>query len=75
MRIICPRCKGKAIIASRSKLSDFVFNLYCICKDARSCGVRFVYKLYFEHYIQEPSALQVDASLTSSQDRKQIERF
>jgi cell division protein ZapA len=60
MKISCPHCGGRAAIMSRQNLSDSSADLYCACRDARSCGATFVMALGLKHTLNPPIKNTVD---------------
>jgi hypothetical protein len=54
MRVICPHCLKKALIASSNALSNQVKDLYCKCTNTEACGASFVYTLSYKNTINPP---------------------
>ncbi|EPR43125.1 transcriptional activator Ogr/delta [Desulfovibrio sp. X2] len=57
MRIICDRCKSKAIITTTRELTPQFRKLYCACTNPE-CGHTFVVNVEFSHTLS-PSALDL----------------
>lgn len=69
MRVECPHCHHKAIIASTNALSHTVKDLYCQCTNLEGgCGASFVMKLGYSHDLNPPiqNTRQLAASLLKS---------
>ena len=55
MRIVCPHCSEKAVIASSNKLSPTVTDIYGVCTNVPACGASFVFSLAYKHDLNLPA--------------------
>lgn len=75
MRIICPHCKQKTVITSRTSLTDTVQDLYVQCMNTVNCGKKMVWRLSLSHDLDPLEPADMIRMLSQRLDDKQREQI
>ncbi|WP_046061282.1 MULTISPECIES: ogr/Delta-like zinc finger family protein [Methylotuvimicrobium] len=65
MKLLCPHCRSKLIVASTEEISATKQRLYVQCTNVKGCGATGVMSSEYEHNIRQPKTNTYQAAVAA----------